>query len=59
MGSDQFSIVDGKLLVRSFDGNDVDPGRVHDLRAGPRVHVQIGTQVYEVVSRELRSAEAA
>lgn len=50
--------VDGKLLVvGSFDGNDVHPGWVHNLRADPRARVQIGADAYDVVARELPGAE--
>jgi deazaflavin-dependent oxidoreductase (nitroreductase family) len=41
----------------TFDGNDVHPGWVHNLRAHPRVLVQIGADAHEVVARELPRAE--
>jgi deazaflavin-dependent oxidoreductase (nitroreductase family) len=50
--------VDGKLLIiGSFAGADVNPGWVHNLRAHPSAHVEIGTESSEVVARELPAAE--
>jgi deazaflavin-dependent oxidoreductase (nitroreductase family) len=50
--------VDGMwLVVGSFDGNDVDPGWVHDLRADSRARVDLGTHAYDVVARELPRRE--
>jgi deazaflavin-dependent oxidoreductase (nitroreductase family) len=50
--------VDGMLLVvGSFDGNDVDPGWVHNLRADPRARVDLGTHAYDVVARDLPRRE--
>lgn len=50
--------VDGKLLIiGSFAGADVNPGWVHNLRANPSAHVEIGTESANVVARELPAAE--
>lgn len=50
--------VDGKLLViGSFAGADVNPGWVHNLRANPSAHVEIGSESSDVVARELPAAE--
>jgi deazaflavin-dependent oxidoreductase (nitroreductase family) len=50
--------IDGKLLViGSFAGADIDPSWVHNLRANPAAHVEIGTDSSDVTARELRSAE--
>ena len=50
--------VDGKLLIiGSFAGADVNPGWVHNLRANPSAHVEIGSESSDVVARELPAAE--
>lgn len=50
--------VDGKLLIiGSYRGADVDPSWVHNLRANPRAHVEVGTDAYDVVARELPPQE--
>jgi deazaflavin-dependent oxidoreductase (nitroreductase family) len=50
--------VDGKLLIiGSFRGADVDPAWVHNLRANPQAHIEIGGDSYDVVARELPSDE--
>ncbi len=50
--------VDGKLLViGSFAGADVNPAWVHNLRAHPSVHVEIGNESADVTARELPPAE--
>jgi deazaflavin-dependent oxidoreductase (nitroreductase family) len=45
------------VLVGSLAGADVDPAWAHNLRANPRAHVDLGTQTYDVVTRELSPAE--
>jgi deazaflavin-dependent oxidoreductase (nitroreductase family) len=46
--------IDQKLLVAgSFDGNDVDPGWVHNLRVMPRARINVGMDTYDVIAREL------
>jgi deazaflavin-dependent oxidoreductase (nitroreductase family) len=50
--------VDGKLLILgSFAGADVNPAWVHNLRANPSAHVEIGHQSSDVTARELPPAE--
>jgi deazaflavin-dependent oxidoreductase (nitroreductase family) len=50
--------VDGKLLiVGSYAGADVDPAWVHNLRAHPRAHIEIGSDAYDVDARERPRAE--
>jgi deazaflavin-dependent oxidoreductase (nitroreductase family) len=50
--------IDGAIvLVGSLAGADVDPAWAHNLRAHPRAHVDIGTQAYDVVARELSRTE--
>jgi deazaflavin-dependent oxidoreductase (nitroreductase family) len=50
--------VDGKLLIiGSFAGADVNPAWVHNLRANPSAHVEIGTDSFDMIARELPSAE--
>ena len=46
--------IDGKMLiVGSYRGADVDPAWVHNLRANPNAHIEVGTESYDVVAREL------
>ena len=46
--------LDGKmLLVGSFGGAPKDPPWVHNLRANPEAHVEVGTESYDVIAREL------
>jgi deazaflavin-dependent oxidoreductase (nitroreductase family) len=50
--------IDGKLvIIAGYGGADVNPAWVHNLRANPRVHVEIGTDSFDVVARELGAAE--
>ena len=50
--------IDGKLLIiGSFAGADVNPAWVHNLRANPSAHVEIGNDVSDVTARELPSDE--
>jgi deazaflavin-dependent oxidoreductase (nitroreductase family) len=50
--------IDGKLLIiGSFAGADVNPAWVHNLRANPSAHVEIGNDSSDVTARELPSAE--
>jgi deazaflavin-dependent oxidoreductase (nitroreductase family) len=50
--------IDGKVvIVGSYAGADVDPAWVHNLRANPRAHVEIGTDEYDVEVRQLSSDE--
>jgi len=50
--------VDGRLIiVGSYAGADVDPAWVHNLRKNSRAHVEVGTTDYDVIARELPTAE--
>ncbi|MDP7734702.1 nitroreductase family deazaflavin-dependent oxidoreductase [Mycobacterium paragordonae] len=50
--------IDGKLLiVGSYAGADVDPAWLHNLRANPAAHIEIGTDAYDVRARELPNDE--
>ena len=50
--------VDGKLLiVGSFAGADVNPGWVHNLRANPSAHIEVGNDSWDVTAHELSAAE--
>src|ERR1700761_8757605 len=50
--------VDGKLIIiGSFAGADVNPAWVHNLRANPAAHIEIGTESSDVTARELPSGE--
>jgi deazaflavin-dependent oxidoreductase (nitroreductase family) len=55
--TDEFRI-DGKLIIiGSFAGADVNPAWVHNLRAHPSAHVEIGNESSDVTARELPSPE--
>jgi deazaflavin-dependent oxidoreductase (nitroreductase family) len=46
--------VDGKLLILgSFAGADVNPAWVHNLRANPSAHIELGNESSDVTAREL------
>ncbi len=50
--------IDGKMLIiGSFAGAPKDPAWVHNLRADPRAHIEVGTDAYDVTVRELPSQE--
>ena len=50
--------IDGKMIiVGSKAGADTNPHWVHNLRANPRTHVEVGTDAYDVVARELPDDE--
>jgi deazaflavin-dependent oxidoreductase (nitroreductase family) len=52
--------IDGKLLiVAGYGGADINPSWVHNLRADPRAHVELGTESFDVTARELSPAERA
>lgn len=48
-----FSLEDKTFVIGSFAGSDKDPAWVHNLRANPRAHVEVGTIEYDVDAREL------
>ena len=50
--------IDGKLIIiGSKAGADTNPDWVHNLRANPRAHIEVGTDAYDVTGRELPKAE--
>lgn len=50
--------IDGAMIiVGSYAGADVNPAWVHNLRADPKAHIEVGTDAYDVVARELPPAE--
>jgi deazaflavin-dependent oxidoreductase (nitroreductase family) len=50
--------IDGKLIIiGSFAGAPVNPAWVHNLRADPTAHVEVGTDSFDVTARELPAAE--
>ncbi|MCW2733765.1 MAG: deazaflavin-dependent nitroreductase family protein [Mycobacterium sp.] len=47
--------IDGKMLIiGSYAGAPKDPAWVHNLRATPKAHIEVGTESYDVTVRELR-----
>ena len=51
------TIDDKMIIVGSKAGADTNPHWVHNLRANPRAHVEVGTDAYDVVARELPDDE--
>lgn len=50
--------IDGRMIIiGSFAGGPKDPAWVHNLRADPRAHIEVGADAYDVVARELPRAE--
>jgi deazaflavin-dependent oxidoreductase (nitroreductase family) len=50
--------VDGKMLiVGSYAGAPKDPAWVHNLRANPKVRIELGTDAYDATARELPDDE--
>src|ERR1700754_2322596 len=50
--------IDGKLIIiGSKAGADTNPDWVHNLRANPRAHIEVGTNAYDVTARELPPEE--
>ena len=50
--------IDGKLIIiGSFAGAPRNPAWVHNLRANPQAHVEVGTDAFDVTARELPSRE--
>ncbi|OBJ52498.1 nitroreductase family deazaflavin-dependent oxidoreductase [Mycobacterium sp. 1423905.2] len=50
--------IDGKLIIiGSFAGAPISPAWVHNLRANPQAHVEIGSEAFDVTARELPPAE--
>ena len=51
------TIDDKMIIVGSKAGADTNPAWVHNLRANPRAHIEVGTEAYDVVARELPADE--
>jgi deazaflavin-dependent oxidoreductase (nitroreductase family) len=52
--------IDGKLvIVAGYGGADINPAWVHNLRADPRAHVELGSESFDVTARELLGDERA
>jgi deazaflavin-dependent oxidoreductase (nitroreductase family) len=52
--------IDGKtIIIGSKAGADTNPDWVHNLRANPRAHIEVGTDGYDVIARELPPEERA
>ena len=51
------TIDDKMIIIGSKAGADTNPDWVHNLRANPRAHIEVGTTDYDVVAHELTSAE--
>lgn len=50
--------IDGRIfIVGSKAGADTNPAWVHNLRANPHAHIEVGTDAYDVTARELPAAE--
>jgi deazaflavin-dependent oxidoreductase (nitroreductase family) len=50
--------IDGKMfIIGSKAGADTNPDWVHNLRANPRAHIEVGTDAYDVLARELPADE--
>jgi deazaflavin-dependent oxidoreductase (nitroreductase family) len=50
--------VDGKMIIiGSKAGADTNPDWVHNLRANPSAHIEVGTDAYDVTARELPADE--
>lgn len=50
--------VDGKMIIfGSYAGADKNPAWVHNIRANPRARIEIGTDDYDVMVRELPDTE--
>jgi deazaflavin-dependent oxidoreductase (nitroreductase family) len=50
--------IDGRLIIiGSKAGADTNPDWVHNLRANPKAHVEVGTDAYDVNAHELPETE--
>jgi deazaflavin-dependent oxidoreductase (nitroreductase family) len=50
--------IDGKLIIiGSFAGAPISPAWVHNLRANPQAHIEVGADAYDVTARELPATE--
>jgi deazaflavin-dependent oxidoreductase (nitroreductase family) len=53
-----FLDLDGRTIVfGSYGGAPKDPAWVHNLRANPQARIEVGAEAYDVVARELPTAE--
>jgi deazaflavin-dependent oxidoreductase (nitroreductase family) len=53
-----YFVIDDKLIiVGSKGGYTNSPDWVHNLRADPRAHVEVGTDAYDAIARELPPGE--
>ena len=52
-----FSIDGRMIIVGSKAGSDTNPDWVHNLRANPSAHVEVGTDAYDVTAHELSTDE--
>ena len=51
------TIDDKMIIIGSKAGADTNPDWVHNVRANPRAHIEVGTDAYDVTVRELPSEE--
>ena len=51
------TVDDKPLILAGYGGADVNPAWVHNLRANPAAHIEIGTESFDAVARELSPAE--
>lgn len=50
--------IDGRIvIIGSKAGSDTNPDWVHNLRANPRAHIEVGIDAYDVDASELPAAE--
>jgi len=50
--------IDGRMIIiGSKAGSDTNPDWVHNLRATPQAHVEVGIEEFDVVAHELPAAE--
>ena len=52
-----FDVAGKLIIIGSFAGSPVDPAWVHNLRANPQAHVEVGTDAFDVTACELPPAE--
>ena len=51
--------IDGKMIIiGSKAGADTNPDWVHNLRANPQAHIEVGTDAYDVTAVSCRSSRA-
>src|SRR5262249_27988254 len=54
---ESFVVDERVIFVGTRGGAETNPAWVHNLRADPNVHVEIGTESYDAVARELSGDE--